>query len=109
LVALLDSPLSDELEVSVFGPLRGFGESIVVHIGSGQWIVIDSCCSSDGGRPAPLIYLESIGVDVSTSVCMVVASHWHSDHIEGLGAIFKNCEQAENRTAGRTYAASYGL
>jgi hypothetical protein len=92
---LLDPPSIDELEVSVFGPLRGFGESIVIHVGGGQWIIVDSCCSEDDGSPAPLIYLESIGVDVSTSVSLVVASHWHSDHIAGLGAIFEQCKQAE--------------
>jgi hypothetical protein len=91
---LLDPPSSDELEVSVFGPLRGFGESIVIHVGGGQWIIVDSCCSEEDGRPAPLIYLEAIGVDVSSAVRLVVASHWHSDHIEGLGAIFGQCKQA---------------
>lgn len=92
---MLGPPLSDELEVSVFGPLRGFGESIVIHVGGGQWIIVDSCRSENDGRPAALIYLESIGVDVSESVSLVVASHWHSDHIEGLGVIFEQCKRAE--------------
>ena len=32
---------------------------------------------------------------MSTAVILVVASHWHSDHIAGLGAIFEKCKQAE--------------
>ena len=95
MVALLDQPSSDEIEVSVFGPLRGFGESIVIHIGGGQWIIVDSCRSENQGRAAPLIYLESIGVDVANAVSLVVASHWHSDHIDGLGAVFAQCKRAE--------------
>jgi beta-lactamase superfamily II metal-dependent hydrolase len=95
LVALLDPPQEDEIEVSVFGPRRGYGESIVIHIGGGQWIIVDSCNSEVDSKPAPLIYLEALGVDVSKSVSLVVASHWHSDHIDGLGVIFDRCEQAE--------------
>ena len=37
----VDPPASDVFEVSIFGP--GKGESIVVHIGNGRWIVVDSC------------------------------------------------------------------
>lgn len=95
MVTSVDLPSDNELEVSVFGPLRGFGESVLLHIGNGQWIIVDSCCSDNNGKPAPLIYLESIGVDVSTSVRLVIASHWHSDHIKGLDKIFQECKNAK--------------
>ena len=32
-------PAPDELEVSLFG--RGVGECAVVHLGSGEWLVVD--------------------------------------------------------------------
>lgn len=35
-----DLPPPDVIEVSVFG--RGSGESVLVHYGDGQWIIVDS-------------------------------------------------------------------
>lgn len=86
-------PQVDEVEISVFGP--GYGESILIHAGSGRWIVIDSCLADDRRTPAPLKYMADMGVDASTDVCAVVASHWHDDHIKGLGAILGACVSAD--------------
>src|SRR5438067_455186 len=36
-----EPPDSSELELSVFGP--GRGECLVVHLGAGEWMVVDSC------------------------------------------------------------------
>lgn len=41
MTAVATPPVADELEVSVFGP--GVGESVVVHLGHGDWMVVDSC------------------------------------------------------------------
>ncbi len=72
-------------EISVFGP--GKGESIVVHLGYGHWMVVDSCVDRDTGRPVALDYLAALGVDVAHQVAVVAASHWHDDHIEGLAEV----------------------
>jgi hypothetical protein len=85
-------PLPDELELSVFGP--GYGECLVVHLGSNCWMVIDSCLGSKGDSVA-LDYLESLGVDVGRCVKLIVASHWHDDHIQGLASVVRNCTSAK--------------
>lgn len=86
-------PAPHEVEVSVFGP--GFGECILVHLGFGNWIVIDSCVDPDSKSPVALTYFEKIGVDPATAVKKIIASHWHDDHIRGLGEIFKACISAD--------------
>ncbi len=91
----MDAPSNDEIEVSLFGPVRGYGESIALHFGQGHWIIVDSCRSSTKNEPAALQYLDAIGVDVASSVLLVVASHWHTDHVDGLATIFSQCEAAE--------------
>ena len=85
-------PDSGELEVSVFGP--GYGESVLLHVGHGAWIVIDSCIDPKTGRSAPLSYLESIGVKPESAIRLVVASHWHADHVRGLHQLFSAAKTA---------------
>jgi len=85
-------PESDELEVSLFGP--GLGESVVVHLGEGEWIVVDSCRDRQRRKPAALAYFERMGIDPATSVRAVVATHWDSDHIRGLAEIVEACPDA---------------
>ncbi len=75
-------PGPDELEVSVFGP--GYGESVLIHAGQGVWLAIDSCIDPKTKRSVPLVYLETLGIDPATAIDMVVASHWHADHVAGL-------------------------
>jgi len=79
--------------MTVFGP--GVGECIVLHLGGGDWIVIDSCRSPVGDEPAALAYLRSIGVDPRESVRRIVATHWHDDHIQGLAALVRECSNAQ--------------
>lgn len=86
------APAPNEIEVSLFGP--GYGESVLLHIGCGKWIIVDSCINPVSKEPAPLSYLKSIGVDVSSAVIMVVASHWHDDHVRGLSRILEECATA---------------
>jgi len=81
------------LEVSLFGP--GFGECVVLHIGCGKWIVVDSCLVPRTRAPAALDYFHSIGVNPADAVVMVVASHWHDDHVRGLSKIVEHCRDAE--------------
>jgi beta-lactamase superfamily II metal-dependent hydrolase len=92
-MAPTNAPDSDELELSLFG--AGVGESVVVHIGSGNWIVVDSCWNRIRNKPVALDYLEAIGVDIATRVKLVVVSHWHDDHIEGISDILLDADRAQ--------------
>jgi len=83
-------PDQNKIQVIIFGP--GFGECILIHIGDHGWIIIDSCLN-DSKEPAGLAYLSSIGVDVEKNIKLIVATHWHDDHIKGL---FKTLEVAKS-------------
>lgn len=56
-------------------------------------MIVDSCLSPGGKRPAALEYLESIGV-APTQVVLIVVTHWHDDHIRGLATIVRECTSA---------------
>jgi glyoxylase-like metal-dependent hydrolase (beta-lactamase superfamily II) len=85
-------PDPSELELSVFGP--GKGECLVVHLGSGEWMIVDSCLNEQGTKPIALEYLESLGVDASKQVKLVLVTHWHDDHIRGVGDIVREASAA---------------
>lgn len=85
-------PAHDQLEVTLIGP--GYGECCVVHLGSNHWITIDSCIDSHSRQPAALSYLDSIGVDASEAVRLIVATHWHDDHIRGIGKVLGCCSNS---------------
>ena len=68
-------PGDDEFEVTLLGP--GYGESVVLHIGGGVWILVDSCGRADA--PAALEYLGGIGLDPALVVVLIVATHWHDE------------------------------
>lgn len=88
-------PGLEEVEVTVLGP--GYGESVVVHLGRGEWMIIDSCIDQlDGSRrSAPLLYLEALGVTVSTAVKFVVVTHWDDDHVKGIADVVEACASAD--------------
>lgn len=84
-------PKPDQIEVTLLGP--GFGEAVLVHLGSNQWLVVDSCLHPDNSS-APLRYLSSLGVDAKQGVVLITATHWHGDHIAGLAELLKACPNA---------------
>ena len=84
-------PGKRELELTLLGP--GYGESIVLHVGDGVWVVVDSCLDTDG-VPQALRYLESIGIVPAEAVDLIVATHWHDDHIRGIAKLVECCKQA---------------
>jgi hypothetical protein len=85
-------PASDEIEVTVIGP--GFGECIVVHVGLGRWLIVDSCRDPETKQPVALKYLQALGVNAGECVDWVVATHWHSDHVGGIGETLAACTSA---------------
>lgn len=85
-------PASDELEISIFGP--GYGESLLLHVGDNDWLLVDSCVNPRSRNPIALEYLNQIGVDPSEGVKLLIASHWHDDHIRGLSKIVQACKNA---------------
>jgi hypothetical protein len=85
-------PDPEEIEVSIFGP--GKGESVVVHIGHGKWIMVDSCIDLGTGAIPALDYLVRLGVAVDSDVLMVLGTHIHDDHIAGISRVFNECSAA---------------
>jgi len=83
---------NDELEISIFGP--GYGEALALHVGFGKWILVDSCLEPESGKPAQLQYLESLGIDISSAVKLIVATHWHDDHVQGIASLVRECKSA---------------
>lgn len=83
-----------EFEVTLLGTGGGYGESVVIHIGSNEWIIVDSCENPNDGSVLPLEYLKSIGVDIRKQVKLVVCTHWHDDHIKGLHKILEECSSS---------------
>ena len=91
-VSLRTPPGRGEVEVSVFGP--GYGECILIHAGDGDWIIVDSCIEVTTREAVAVDYLCRIGVDPSRAVKLVVATHWHDDHVRGMAATVDVCQNA---------------
>lgn len=85
-------PAPASIEVTILGP--GYGEAICVHFGDGRWAIIDSYRHSPSDKPAPIDYLESLGIDTASQVEFVLCTHWHDDHCAGLSEILEVCPKA---------------
>jgi hypothetical protein len=85
-------PHPHELEISLFGP--GYGESILIHLGQGDWVIVDSCIDSKTKSPTSISYLDNLGLNPADTVKQVIATHWHDDHVRGLSRVFENCKDA---------------
>lgn len=93
---MIDPPAYGDVEVSLFGP--GKGECTAMHLGAGRWLIVDSCRDqvTEGGTrpPVALTYLADMSVDVATQVVLIVATHVHDDHFDGIAEIFQACASA---------------
>ena len=98
------TPNLNEIELTVFGP--GYGECIVIHVGSGKWVIVDSCLD-DVLEPASLTYLANIGVSAEKDVISVSASHWHDDHVRGLAKTLETCRSARLSIGGALQSAEF--
>lgn len=86
-------PAADEFEISLFGP--GIGECLVIHLGNGHWMVVDSCSTDKKSRePVASHYLHSIGLNPSECIQEIVISHWHDDHTGGAATLVEQCPKA---------------
>lgn len=81
----------NSIEIATIGP--GFGECTLIHVGSNKWIIVDSCLGSNASDPAAIEYLESRGAS-PLDVILIVATHWHDDHIRGLSSLLRLCTNA---------------
>lgn len=67
---------------------------MLIHLGYGDWIVVDSCIDQVTREHPALAYLDALRVDVARQVRLVVATHAHDDHIAGISEMFKRAENA---------------
>lgn len=88
-----DPPSLDEVEISLFGP--GYGECVLLHLGNGTWIVVDSCLDSKSRQAAPLQYLQEINVNPEDAIKLIIATHWHDDHVRAIGEVFAKAKSAK--------------
>lgn len=65
-----------------------------MHAGGGDWIVLDSF-GPPSERPVALQYFDELGLDPAGSVRLIVATHWHDDHMRGLGELVSRCPEAK--------------
>jgi glyoxylase-like metal-dependent hydrolase (beta-lactamase superfamily II) len=80
-------PSDDEFELSVLGP--GRGECIILHLGHNNWCVVDSCVDVGKSEAAAVEYLSSLGQRTLDGVRLLVATHWHDDHIRGIASALR--------------------
>jgi beta-lactamase superfamily II metal-dependent hydrolase len=92
-VRLSTPPRADEVEISIFGP--SLGECIVMHLGDNEWCIVDSCIARDRKEPVAIDYLKGFGTKALDGLKLVIATHWHDDHIQGLAAILRQAPQAQ--------------
>lgn len=57
-------------------------------------MVVDSCLNEQQTKPIAVDYLNSLGVDVSKQVKLVLVTHWHDDHIRGVAALIHEASSA---------------
>ena len=69
----------------------------MLHIGQGKWVIVDSCVdpSDPERRSVAERYLRALNVDLERDVALIVATHWHSDHIYGMGRLVELCKGAQ--------------
>ena len=63
-----------------------------MHVGDGAWVLVDSCGRADA--PAALHYLGTLGIDPADAAKLIVATHWHDDHIRGIAHMASICNTA---------------
>ena len=73
---------------------KGIGESILVCLRPGDWVIVDSFRTPGSGNPAAIDYLNGRGVRPETDVAAVILSHLHVDHSDGIDDLLVRCPRA---------------
>lgn len=87
----MDKP---SIEINLIGTGGGYGESLLIHLCNGEWIVIDSCIDPNTRTSLPLIFLRERSVDLK-KVKLIICTHWHDDHIGGISTLLEFCSKAK--------------
>lgn len=90
----MDHPTNTQFEVTVIGTGGGYGETVLIHLGQREWVIVDSCTDPRNGTVLGLEYLRSIGVNLETDVRLVVCTHWDDDHIKGISELLAECKNS---------------
>lgn len=81
----LPAPEKGKLTLYVFGP--GFGESQVVALPDGKWLVVDSCVQNDVNLPLELLrHFDAPAID------LLAVTHPDLDHYKGLPELIAGFE-----------------
>lgn len=80
---------------------------MLVHIGAGEWVCVDSCLDRETRKPVALQYLSRIGVNPSTAVALIVVTHWHQDHMKGVSKILEAATNALFACSGALKSADF--
>lgn len=116
-------PEPDEIEVTLLG--RGIGECCLVHLGNDVWMIVDSfyrprqrvSTATPQDRiehdhvPAASVYLDDlyVGTDRVANVALIVLTHFHQDHYEGIFELHERYEHAILAVPNATTAATFPL
>lgn len=83
---ILSPPDENQLEITLFGP--NYGESLVLHIPTIGWGVIDCCKFKIPGKNSPLNlpleYLKGILSPKLPKLSFIILTHPHEDHYNGI-------------------------
>ncbi|EIS4856863.1 MBL fold metallo-hydrolase [Vibrio parahaemolyticus] len=84
--------MAEELKTVTLG--RGTGECILVELEENNWMVIDCFNEPSSGRPAPIVYLEHIGLSAKDVIKKVVITHFHTDHVMGMHKLIQEIDSS---------------
>jgi len=95
ITSLVQNPPSiSDLEISILGGGKSYGESLVLHLGNNKWGIIDNCNNQKTKQPLALEYLDKLKVSYE-NVLFIICTHWHQDHTTNITKLFSECSNAE--------------
>ncbi len=84
---------NQEIEITTIGSGGGYGEAVVLKLDPDNWVVVDSCIDPKSGDSLVIRYLENQNIDFGT-VRLIVLTHYHDDHVNGISNLFKRSPNA---------------
>ncbi len=83
---------NNNFELVIFG--SGYGECILVKLKNDYWAVIDSLLDYNK-EPIAYSYLKKLGLIPEKVIKLIIASHFHDDHIKGMAKLIKKCVNSD--------------